>query len=120
MKEKFTYFNKEKSRYGYIERKNLHGWKWYAIHDEQVNGHKAFVDALEEMQRAGYAKMGEVDEYGVLRHNLGVNELYELYKRLDNFIGDCTREEAEEYRGAFAQVLSLIHQRIASVPIAKK
>lgn len=39
-------------------------------------------------------------------------ELNELYKRLENFIADCTIEEAKENRDAFVKVETLIHQRI--------
>lgn len=35
-----------------------------------------------------------------------------LYKRLENFIADCTVEEAKESRDAFVKVQTLIHQRI--------
>ena len=39
-------------------------------------------------------------------------ELNELYKRLENFIADCTIEEAKKNRDAFVKVETLIYQRI--------
>ena len=39
-------------------------------------------------------------------------ELNELYRKLDNFIADCTIEEAKENRDAFVKVQTLINQRI--------
>jgi len=37
-----------------------------------------------------------VDEVGAIRHAMSDKELNELYKRLENFIADCTVEEAKE------------------------
>lgn len=53
-----------------------------------------------------------VDEVGATRHAISDKELNELYKRLENFIADCTIEEAKENRDAFVKVETLIHQRI--------
>ena len=39
-------------------------------------------------------------------------ELNDLYKSLENFIADCTIEEAKENRNAFVKVLTMIHQRM--------
>jgi len=53
-----------------------------------------------------------VDEVGAIRHAMSDKELNELYKRLENFIADCTIEEAKENRDAFVKVQTLTHQRI--------
>lgn len=53
-----------------------------------------------------------VDEVGAIRHAISDKELNELYKRLENFIADCTIEEAKENRDAFVKVQTLMHQRI--------
>lgn len=53
-----------------------------------------------------------IDEVGATRHAMSDKELNELYKRLENFIADCTIEEAKENRDAFVKVETLIHQRI--------
>lgn len=53
-----------------------------------------------------------IDEVGATRHAMSNKELNELYKRLENFIADCTIEEAKENRDAFVKVQTLIHQRI--------
>lgn len=53
-----------------------------------------------------------IDEVGATRHAISDKELNELYKRLENFIADCTIEEAKENRDAFVKVETLIHQRI--------
>ena len=42
-----------------------------------------------------------IDEVGATRHAMSDKELNELYKRLENFIADCTIEEAKENRDAF-------------------
>ena len=53
-----------------------------------------------------------IDEVGATRHAMSDKELNELYKRLENFIADCTIEEAKENRYAFVKVETLIYQRI--------
>lgn len=53
-----------------------------------------------------------VDNMGATRHALSAKELDELYKRLDDFIADCTYEEATENREEFIRVKTLIHQRM--------
>lgn len=53
-----------------------------------------------------------VDEVGAIRHAMSDKELNELYKRLENFIADCTVEEAKESRDAFVKVQTMIHQRM--------
>lgn len=52
------------------------------------------------------------EDIGATRHAMSDKELNELYKRLENFIADCTIEEAKENRDAFVKVQTLIHQRI--------
>lgn len=53
-----------------------------------------------------------VDEVGAIRHAISDKELNELYKRLENFIADCTAEEAKESRDAFVKVQTMIYQRM--------
>lgn len=53
-----------------------------------------------------------IDEVGAIRHSMSKKELNELYKKLDNFIADCTIEEAKQNRDAFVKVQTLIHQRM--------
>lgn len=53
-----------------------------------------------------------IDEVGATRHAISDKELNELYKRLENFIADCTFEEAKENRDAFVKVQTMIYQRM--------
>lgn len=53
-----------------------------------------------------------VDEVGATRHAMSKVELNELYRKLENFIADCTIEEAKENRDAFVKIQTLIHQRM--------
>lgn len=53
-----------------------------------------------------------IDEVGATRHAMSKVELNELYRKLENFIADCTIEEAKENRDAFVKVQTLIHQRM--------
>lgn len=52
------------------------------------------------------------DELGAVRHAMSINDLRELYKRLENFIADCTRNKVDENRDAINGVLTLIHKRM--------
>lgn len=53
-----------------------------------------------------------VDEVGATRHAMSKVELNELYRKLENFIADCTIEEVKENRDAFVKIQTLIHQRM--------
>lgn len=53
-----------------------------------------------------------IDEVGATRHAISDKELNELYKRLENFIADCTVEEAKESWDAFVKVQTMIYQRM--------
>ena len=52
------------------------------------------------------------DEMGAVRHAMTAKELNDLYKRLENFIADCTRSEVDANRDALNKVQSMIHQRM--------
>lgn len=52
------------------------------------------------------------DELGAVRHAMTAKELDDLYKRLENFIADCTRSEVDANRDAINKVQSMIHQRM--------
>ena len=52
------------------------------------------------------------DELGAVRHTMTANEFDDLYKRLENFIADCTRSEVDANRDALNKVQSMIHQRM--------
>jgi hypothetical protein len=52
------------------------------------------------------------DELGAVRHAMSMNDLRDLYKRLENFIADCTRSEVDANRDAINKVQTMIHQRM--------
>ena len=52
------------------------------------------------------------DELGAVRHAMTAKELDDLYKRLENFIADCTRSEVDANRDALNKVQSMIHKRM--------
>lgn len=52
------------------------------------------------------------DELGAVRHAMTAKELNDLYKRLENFIADCTWSEVDANRDALNKVQSMIHQRM--------
>ena len=52
------------------------------------------------------------DNNGAKRYTMTKEELNQLYKRLENFIADCTFEEYKENKEAINGVLSLIHKHL--------
>ena len=54
----------------------------------------------------------KTDEFGAVRHAMSMNDLRDLYKRLENFFADCTRNEVDNNRDAINGVLTLIHKRM--------
>lgn len=52
------------------------------------------------------------NELGAVRHAMTAKELDDLYKRLENFIADCTWSEVDANRDALNKVQSMIHQRM--------
>lgn len=93
--------------------------KLLEIHKNGINAHNNEVsfygidfqtktlmfDGIENVECA-------IDEVGATRHAISDKELNELYKRLENFIADCTVEEAKESRDAFVKVQTMIYQRM--------
>lgn len=46
------------------------------------------------------------------RYTMTKEELNQLYKKLENFIADCTFQEYQENKEAINSVLSLIHKHL--------
>ena len=113
MKNRWTYWNPITRKYGYVERKNLHGhFEYFAIHDKRVNPHPSFGAAYDEIKQAGYEPMGFADETGAMRYTMPEPELQDLYKRFENFVADCTQQEYNENKQAITAVYTLIHKHI--------
>ena len=73
---------------------------------------KTLDEADQMMVNAGYTRKGFVDEQGATRHALSRGEIEMLYRKLDNFISDCTVQECERYKDALIGVKTLLHQRM--------
>ena len=73
---------------------------------------KTLDEADQMMANAGYTRKGFVDEQGATRHALSRGEIEMLYRKLDNFISDCTVQECERYKDALIGVKTLLHQRM--------
>ncbi len=52
------------------------------------------------------------DSNGANRYTMSSEELMALYKKLENFIADCTFQEYQENKEAINGVLSLIHKHL--------
>ncbi len=55
---------------------------------------------------------GFVDESGCRRYTMTLEQLQALYKRFEDFIADCTRQEYDENKESIHAVYALIHQHI--------
>ena len=55
---------------------------------------------------------GFIDKSGTLRYNMTVEELQCLYKRLEDFVADCTRDEYNENKDAINSVYALLHKHM--------
>lgn len=108
-----TYWNAVTRKYGYIERKNLHGrFEFFAIHDKQVNPYPTFGAAYDELKQAGYEPMGFLDETGARRYTMTLPELERVYKAVETFVADCTQREYNENKSAIIAVYTLLHKHI--------
>lgn len=50
------------------------------------------------------------DNNGAKRYTMSLDELRALYKKMENFIADCTLEEYMENKQSITDVLTLIHK----------
>lgn len=55
-----------------------------------------------------------IDDNGAKRYTMSLKELRTLYKKLENFIADCTTQEYLENNEAINGVLSLIHKHMSN------
>ena len=58
------------------------------------------------------SERGFVDETGSRRYTMTIDELESIYKRLEDFVADCTKEEYDENKDAINVVYTLIHKHI--------
>lgn len=59
------------------------------------------------------------DSNGAKRYTMSSEELKALYKKLENFISDCTYQEYQENKEAINNVFSLIHKHLNYVQSRK-
>lgn len=52
------------------------------------------------------------DVDGAIRHLMSKEDLLDLYRKIDNFMADCTKEEVGHFKQDFIGVKTLIHQRM--------
>lgn len=57
-------------------------------------------------------KRGIIDETGCARYTMRLEELQYLYKRFENFVADCTKQEYDENKESINAVYALIHKHI--------
>ena len=79
---------------------------------QQMKCVKTLDEADQMMANAGYTRKGLVDEQGATRHAMSRVEIETLYKKLDDFISDCTVQECERYKDSLIGVKTLLHQRM--------
>lgn len=53
-----------------------------------------------------------IDQDGSERYTMNLDQLQSLYKRFEDFVADCTKQEYTENKSAIIAVLSLIHKHM--------
>jgi len=53
-----------------------------------------------------------IDDDGVKRHGMTLFDLNELYRQLEMFQADMTREEYEMNKETFVNMMTIVHQRM--------
>lgn len=56
--------------------------------------------------------MKTIVENGAIRHQMSREELTDLYRKLENFIADCTQKEVDDNIYEIKTVQTMIHQRM--------
>lgn len=57
---------------------------------------------------------GIIDETGCRRYTMSRGQLQYLYKQLENFVADCTKQEYDKNKESINAVYALIHKHINS------
>ena len=99
--------------------KFVSGYKIHRMVDDTIKdlAKRAYVHFVmgtepETKTRIEQKKRGIVDETGASRYTMTVDSLNKLYKRLEDFIADCTQQEYNENKVAIAATMALIHKHI--------
>lgn len=62
--------------------------------------------------RKDIIQRGIIDETGCQRYTMTLEQLQDLYRKLENFVADCTQQEYIEYGAEITSVYELIHKHI--------
>lgn len=111
---RYNYINPKNNKEARIQEfRNDYGQTFYDVYFEQRYFTKgSFEDAETIMTTNGYVRKGFTDDMGVTRHAMARQQVENLYKRLDDFIADCTFDEYKAHEQAFTAIKTLLHQRM--------
>lgn len=120
---KINYYNDVTREYGDILVKRTNGMTkgheytyCYRCRNERGVRVAKVVGTMDEADRAmkgyGYARVGIVDETGCMRYTMTLPELQGLYKKMEDFVADCTQQEYNENKSAIIAVYTLIKKHI--------
>lgn len=113
--KKLGFWNPATRQYARIETHTRPGvTAFYIIYDGDKTYYeqKTFGAAVDKLKKAGFEEMGFLDSTGARRYTMTLAELQALYKRMEDFIADCTQSEYNENKAAIIAVFSLIHKHI--------
>lgn len=114
----FNYYNEQTRRYGRINEIRLNGRTAYIANYQDEHGvtsskiRETLEAANRDMEEYGYKRKGIIDESGCARYTMRLEELQYLYKRFENFVADCTKQEYDENKESINAVYALINQHI--------
>lgn len=120
---KINYYNDVTREYGDILVKRTNGMTkgheytyCYRCRNERGIRVAKIVGTMDEADRAmkgyGYTRVGIVDETGCMRYTMTLPELQGLYKKMEDFVADCTQQEYNENKSAIISVYTLIKKHI--------
>lgn len=114
----FNYYNEQTRRNGRINEIRLNGRPAYIANYQDEHGvtsskiRETLEAANRDMEERGYHRKGIIDETGCARYTMRLEELQYLYKRFENFVADCTKQEYDENKESINAVYALIHKHI--------
>lgn len=113
-----NYYNEQTRRNARVNEIRLNGRPAYIVNYQDKNGvcHSKIRETMEaanrDMEEHGYHKKGIIDESGCARYTMTLEQLQNLYRKLENFVADCTQQEYIEYGAEITSVYELIHKHI--------
>ena len=119
MKIERSYVNYATMKYAGIYRvSGCGGFRFRVVTHKVIQEYRRMKDAEQYLFGEGYTRKGFFDWDGAFRHTMTLPSLERLYKDLEFFIADCTRQEYVKNEAAIKAIQTLLHDRMnEEIPI---